>query len=436
MAELIFSGEALAFSAAEDWGGRYVHEINAADKVFSLIEGNTYTVNWDGEQHVCVGKQLSMNGITGVGIGNYGLVGAGDDTGEPFVIGHITHFDDGENSIDMNADVFMASDTAETHTVSVYAGEVEEDSGEEVGKVILGNRTVAYSADDGCWIAMNDEGTGPYLTDGLFSLTEGETYTIVINGTEYVGEASKATVTGLGEVIGIGNGDALAGGEGTGEPYAAGFAQAGANASTFVFFWFDTDTRADTYTVSLYEGDITSGDDSGGDDGTEDGYLLKDAELAFELETNSETVYYNNEVAVALSVGKTYTVIWDGSYYDCVAKEYTTTDGENTLTFVTLGNLNIQDSAEENTREPFVYMYLSLSGNAVANFKTQETDASHVISIYDGVLEHPAVTHADIYTYDKDGNAVLHEKRSTVTFDTPDGRYAVFKLSHISDSRS
>ena len=425
--EPIFSGEALAFSAAEDWGGRYVHEINAADKVFVLIEGNTYTVNWDGEQHVCVGKQLSINGITGVGIGNYGLVGAGDDTGEPFVVGHITHFDDGTNSLDMNANVFMASDTAETHSVDVYEGVLEEDSGEEVGKVILENRTVAYSADDGCWIAMNDEGTGPYLTDGVFSLTEGKTYTIVINGVEYVGEASKATVEGLGEVIGIGNGDALAGGEGNGEPYAAGFAQAGANASTFVFFWFDTDTRADTYTVSLYEGDITSG---GG--GTEDGYLLKDAELAFELETNSETVYYNNEVAVTLSVGKTYTVIWDGSYYDCTAKEYT----EDSLTAVVLGNLNIQDNTAENTGEPFLYLYVNVEGNAAANFKTLETDASHVISIYDGVLEHPAVTYADIYTYDKDGKAVLHEKRSTVTFDTPDGRYAVFKLSHIADSRS
>lgn len=43
---------------------------------------------------------------------------------------------------------------------------------------------------------------------------------------------------------------------------------------------------------------------------------------------------------------------------------------------------------------------------------------------------------ADVYTYDKDGNPVLHEKRGSVTLDTPDGRYAVFKLSHIADSRN
>ena len=427
MAELIFSGEALAFSAAEQWGGRFVHEIEDSTKVFALNGGDTYTVLWEGKEYVCTGQPMTAESFTFVGIGNFGMMGMGEDTGEPFAIGHITNFDDGTTSMDVNLNVLVAEDTAETHSVDVYEGVLEEDSGEEVGNVILENRTVAYSEEDGFWFAMNDEGTGPYLTDGLFSLTEGKTYTIVINGVEYVGEASKATVEGLGEVIGIGNGDALAGGEGNGEPYAAGFAQAGANASAFVFLWFDTDTRADTYTVSLYEGDITSG---GG--GTEDGYLLKDAELAFELETNSETIYYNNEVAVAITVGKTYTVIWDGRYYDCTAKEYT----EDSLTAVVLGNLNIQDNTAENTGEPFLYLYVNVEGNAAANFKTLETDASHVISIYDGVLEHPAVTYADIYTYDKDGNAVLHEKRSTVTFDTPDGRYAVFKFSHIADSRS
>lgn len=416
MAELIFSGEALAFSAAEDWGGRYVHEINAADKVFVLIEGNTYTVNWDGEQHVCVGKQMSMNGITGVGIGNYGLVGAGDDTGEPFVIGHITHFDDGTNSLDMNANVFMASDTAETHTVSVYEGEAEEDSGEEeVGKVIFAEQVLPFSKnpDRENFIANT-------LVIGISPavLEVGKTYTVSWDGDEYVCVAENMTMSGV-DGIGIGNKSVENIGEDTKEPFLIGYM---AVASVTAFSTLDT---SESHTVAIYEGDITSG-------GTEDGYLLKDAELAFELETNSETLYYNNEVAVAISVGKTYTVIWDGSYYDCTAKEYT----KDSLTAVVLGNLNIQDNTAENTGEPFLYLYVNVEGNAAANFKTLEKDASHVISIYDGVLEHPAVTYADIYTYDKDGKAVLHEKRSSVTFDTPDGRYAVFKLSHIADSRS
>lgn len=422
MAELIFSGEALAFFAAEGWGGRYVHEINAADKVFVLIEGNTYTVNWDGEQHVCVGKQLSINGITGVGIGNYGLVGAGDDTGEPFVIGHITHFDDGTNSMDMNANVFMASDTAETHSVDVYEGEVGNDSDEEVGKVIFAEQVLPFSKnpDRENFIANTLAiGISPAV------LEVGKTYTVSWDGDEYVCVAENMTMSGV-DGIGIGNKSVENIGEDTKEPFLIGYM---AVASATAFSTLDT---SESHTVAIYEGDITSG-------GTEDGYLLKDAELAFELETNSETVYYNTlmgQGAVAISVGKTYTVIWDGRYYDCTAKEYTPTDGGNTWTFVTLGNLSIQNNAEENTREPFVYLYVSPEGNSAASFKTLEKDASHVISIYDGVLEHPAVTYADIYTYDKDGKAVLHEKRSTVTFDTPDGRYAVFKLSHIADSRS
>lgn len=119
---------------------------------------------------------------------------------------------------------------------------------------ILKDRALMFSADDGFWIAVNDEGTGPYLTDGLFTLTEGENYTIVINGTKYTGKAVTATVTGMGEVVGIGNADALTGGAGNGEPYAAGFAPAGADASTFILAWLDTATAAEAYTVSLYEG--------------------------------------------------------------------------------------------------------------------------------------------------------------------------------------
>lgn len=119
---------------------------------------------------------------------------------------------------------------------------------------ILKDRPLMFSEEDGFWVAVNDEGTGMYLTDGVFTLTEGETYTIVINGVEYTGEAVTANVTGIGEVIGIGNADALTGGVGNGEPYAAGFTQAGVDASTFILAWFDTDTVAETYTVSLYEG--------------------------------------------------------------------------------------------------------------------------------------------------------------------------------------
>lgn len=386
---------------------------------FNFGLGETYTVEWEGTKHVCQAKTVSLLGETGVGVGNTGIYGDENDTGEPFLFFEVSGMTGGW--------AFTNDETKDTFTASIYKGELEEDSGEEVGKVIFEETAITFrkntNDDIYCSIAEQER---PKI-----ALEAGKTYTVVWDGTEYVCAAEEGEIYGYAAVF-AGNKSIDLGmfpdGTDTKEPFLIGYA------SEIPTDLVETLQTGETHTVAVYAGDITSG----GDD-TEDGYLLKDAELAFELETNSETVYYNTlmgQGAVAISVGKTYTVIWDGRYYDCTAKEYTPTDGGNTWTFVTLGNLSIQNSAEENTREPFVYLYVSPEGNSAASFKTLEKDASHVISIYDGVLEHPAVTYADIYTYDKDGKAVLHEKRSSVTFDTPDGRYAVFKLSHIADSRS
>ena len=48
---------------------------------FDLVDGQTYTVSWDGTDHVCDGTLF--NGIPI--LGNLGILGAGPDTGEPFI---------------------------------------------------------------------------------------------------------------------------------------------------------------------------------------------------------------------------------------------------------------------------------------------------------------------------------------------------------------
>lgn len=402
MAEIILAEQTIdGFSYMETYGA-YV-ELRDGETI-PLKVGNTYTVIWDGTKYECVGQDtndLEEGSVTVGNLASFDLSG----NGEPFaVVG-------GPEGV-----VYLSFEEDESHTVAIYDGVLEEDNGgEEVGKVIFAEQVLPFSKNpDRENFIVNTLAIG--ISPAVLEV--GKTYTVSWDGDEYVCVAENMTMSGV-DGIGIGNKSVENIGEDTKEPFLIGYM---AVASVTAFSTLDT---SESHTVAIYEGDITSG-------GTEDGYLLKDAELAFELETNSETVYYNNEVAVAISVGKTYTVIWDGSYYDCTAKEYT----KDSLTAVVLGNLNIQDNTAENTGEPFLYLYVNVEGNAAANFNTLEKDASHVISIYDGVLEHPAVTYADIYTYDKDGNAVLHEKRSTVTFDTPDGRYAVFKLSHIADSRS
>ena len=47
---------------------------------FDLVEGKTYYVSWDGTDYVCTGTLFSGIPI----LGNLGIAGAGDDTGEPF----------------------------------------------------------------------------------------------------------------------------------------------------------------------------------------------------------------------------------------------------------------------------------------------------------------------------------------------------------------
>ena len=49
---------------------------------FDLVEGQTYYVSWDGTDYVCTG--ILFNGAAPI-LGNLGIIGLGDDTGEPFV---------------------------------------------------------------------------------------------------------------------------------------------------------------------------------------------------------------------------------------------------------------------------------------------------------------------------------------------------------------
>lgn len=54
---------------------------------FELIPGETYRVVWDGVPYDCIGIDVNSGGLSGVGLGNFGLLGMAADTGEPFVMG-------------------------------------------------------------------------------------------------------------------------------------------------------------------------------------------------------------------------------------------------------------------------------------------------------------------------------------------------------------
>ena len=92
----------VAFALMEETGAYMAQLTNA----FKIVEGQTYTVNWDGTEHECVGFFLYPNS----GIGNLSIVGMGDDTGEPFVYAY---------NAKRHTGMFATLDTAASHTISV-----------------------------------------------------------------------------------------------------------------------------------------------------------------------------------------------------------------------------------------------------------------------------------------------------------------------------
>ena len=83
--------------------GLYMAPITNA---FEIAEGQTYTVKWDGTEYECVGAVFNSMPV----LGNLSMMGAGDDTGEPFIYAYNTS---------LHAGNFATLDTSASHTISV-----------------------------------------------------------------------------------------------------------------------------------------------------------------------------------------------------------------------------------------------------------------------------------------------------------------------------
>lgn len=86
--------------------GAYVAQPNEAPEI---VEGQTYTVNWDGADYECV---CSVYFSTILALGNKSIYGAGDDTGEPFLYISIGTFATLETSVSHTISVKTTAETA------------------------------------------------------------------------------------------------------------------------------------------------------------------------------------------------------------------------------------------------------------------------------------------------------------------------------------
>lgn len=141
----------LAFSLSGN--GAYVVRIHNG---FTIVKGQTYTVNWDGTEYECVGSALNSMPV----LGNLSIAGAGDDTGEPFFYVY---------NISQSLGQFSTLDTSARHTIGVKT--TEETATPMAEEFLPATALITY-----------DSSTSTYSSD----LTYDELYARLLGGKQIV----------------------------------------------------------------------------------------------------------------------------------------------------------------------------------------------------------------------------------------------------------
>lgn len=169
---------------------------------FEATAGETYKVSWDGTVYECICVDFRGS----LGLGNFSIMGAGSDTGEPFLMAISPDF----------GNQIGTADTSASHTVSIsrmvapvvkidkkYLVQPDWNQNDETAADYVKNRTHYEESSYTDYVLNMD---GPEITG--FSMPEvGGTVTVKINGVESV-ETVKAAYSGpLGNYTRIGNND-------------------------------------------------------------------------------------------------------------------------------------------------------------------------------------------------------------------------------------
>lgn len=159
-AELIFSHFGLPFHFVSMYG-MYLWETygdteNFPDPTpFELIPGETYRVVWDDTVHDCVAVSVDSGGITGTGLGNFGLLGMGEDTGQTFVMGV---FADGSDT------ACLTPQEGDYHSMIIYR---LVDTGHDIVLKNYSGEAVTYENVDAVMFDTPDGGTQVYTRGEL-----------------------------------------------------------------------------------------------------------------------------------------------------------------------------------------------------------------------------------------------------------------------------
>lgn len=119
----IFEEQSVAFYDS----GEGLYGLQASPAPFVMIEGDTYTVMWDGTEYVCTCVNFNPQGVEFQAIGNRALAG-GESSEEPFLF--LTYAIEGADP--PSGCILTTTDTSDSHTIAVYQGTADE-GGEDEG---------------------------------------------------------------------------------------------------------------------------------------------------------------------------------------------------------------------------------------------------------------------------------------------------------------
>lgn len=98
--------------------------------LFQLVAGETYRITWDETEYTGVAEELTMGETSGIGLGNKGIVGLGEDTGVPFIFAFI-------QDIDYNACYTMQQNGSHNISISLMLEIGSEEEQEQQGVDIV-----------------------------------------------------------------------------------------------------------------------------------------------------------------------------------------------------------------------------------------------------------------------------------------------------------
>ena len=123
--EDVLAEQVLIFAAINPESPENPYEVMSDGSFYHFQTGGTYYVVWDGTVYPCVAANLDTGPEKIIYIGNIGILGMGEDTGEPFLFGDIyTVVDDSGGAVLSASGGYTNSPdltlTEVSHTVRIY----------------------------------------------------------------------------------------------------------------------------------------------------------------------------------------------------------------------------------------------------------------------------------------------------------------------------